>query len=76
MNIKTLSTLAIMTILGLSTAIAQDAKVPTGVDVPGCVFYTLQDGTVVQDCTATTDPKKLIDPQNVNSPVNNTGTGE
>lgn len=73
---KSLLTAALF--LGLATAAsAQEVKVPTGTDVPGCARYVLVDGKVVQNCTATTDPKQVIDPNEAQSPVRNGGgTGQ
>ncbi len=45
-------------------AIAQTAppKVPTGIDVPGCLRYSLtSDNRVRQRCRADTDPRQMTD---------------
>jgi hypothetical protein len=76
-SMKSLLTAAL--ILGLaSAASAQDAKVPTGIDVQGCTRYVLtEDGKVVQNCTADTDPKQVTDPNDAQSRVRNGGdTGQ
>jgi len=61
--------------LGLfaTSALGQEVKVPTGIDVPGCARYVLVDGKAVQDCTATTDPVRVVDPNDAQSTVRNGG---
>lgn len=69
---KSLLTAALF--LGLATAAtAQEVKMPTGIDVPGCTRYVLVDGKVVQNCTADTDPKQVVDPNEAQSKVRNGG---
>lgn len=63
--------LALVLGLAATSALAQEVKVPTGTDVPGCARYVLVDGKVVQDCTATTNPVRVVDPNDAQSTVRN-----
>lgn len=69
--------LAAFAALALSATVAgaqEKVRVPTGYEVPGCARYTLtQSGQVRQDCTADTDPAKILNPSDPQSRVNNSG---
>jgi len=62
--------------LAATSALAQEVKVPTGIDVPGCARYVVVDGKVVQDCSATTDPVRVTNPNDPQSAVRSTGGNE
>jgi len=74
-NMKTI--LAAFAALALTATVAgahEKVRVPTGYEVPGCARYVLtQEGQVRQDCTAETDPARVINPNDAQSPVNSKG---
>ena len=62
-------------ILSASAVVAQEAKIPTGIDVPGCARYVLVEGRVVQICDNDTNPTRLINTRDAQSRLNNGGDG-
>lgn len=69
--------LAAFAALALTATVAgaqEKVRVPTGYEVPGCARYTLtQSGQVRQDCTAETDPARVINPNDPQGVVSSKG---